>query len=143
MVAVPIGLSFRLERQRAAARADIYNVLAACFAPPREYARLCEGPGEALVPLYESSYVDDFPTPDHLSAELAFVASISEREARDRANGDIAAADEAAHVRQAFMAAHLRRWAPSVARLTLARAHHPLYVAAASLLWSVMEVDHS
>jgi TorA maturation chaperone TorD len=224
--------SVQLDAQRAAARADIYNVLAACFAPPtpslmeaatqaaladsislalsalpltwqplepalrqfeilpgrvtavaledataraaREYARLFDGPDEALVPLYESSYIDRLPAPvggpvlsdaafrirgtyavagalppihvqapDHMAEELAFVAALSDREARDRADGDTTAADEATHVRQAFMAEHLHRWAPAVARLTLARAHHPLYVAAASLLWSVMEVDHS
>jgi TorA maturation chaperone TorD len=225
--------SVQLDAQRAAARADIYTILAACFAPPtwelvaaatqgaladsislalsalpltwqplgpalrqfeilpgrvtaasmedataradREYTRLFGGPDDGLVPLYESSYFDDeagdaaggalwsqtafcvregyaaaglpvpvrVQPPDHLSAELEFVACLSDREARERANGYAAAADEAAHHRQAFMAEHLHRWAPAVARRTLAHAHHPLYVAAASLLWSVMEVDHS
>jgi TorA maturation chaperone TorD len=223
--------SVQLDAQRAAARADIYAILAACFAPPtpellaaatqgalaesislalsalpltwqplgpalrqfeilpgrvtavglddataraaREYARLFDDADDAPVPLYESGYVDTIPVPaggallsgdalhirdmdatdvlprirvqapDHLSEELAFIAALSDREARDRANGDTAAADEAAHVRQAFMVEHLHCWAPAVARLALARAHHPLYVAAASLLWSVMEVDHS
>jgi TorA maturation chaperone TorD len=224
--------SVQLDAQRAGARADVYTILAACFAPPtrelleaatqgtlaetislalstlpliwqplgpalrqfeilpgrvtaaalddateraaREHARLFDGPDEPMVPLHESSYVDDRPEPargplwseaafriretyaaagalarirvqaaDHLSAELEFVACLSDREARERADGHAAAADEAARRRQAFMAEHLRRWAPAVARRTLAHAHHPLYVAAASLLWAVMEVDHS
>jgi DMSO reductase family type II enzyme chaperone len=137
-----------------------------------EYTRLFEGPGLPAVPPYESVYVDreeaDVPgqlwgqtsfavrgayqqagltprpgpePPDHLAAELEFMAFLSQREAAALADGDLQEAESMRQRRTSFLTDHLRRWAPVVAEKVAQEARHPLYEAAGRLLQTVVAAD--
>jgi TorA maturation chaperone TorD len=137
-----------------------------------EYTRLFLGPGPAVVPPYESVYVDredaDVPgslwgrttlavrdayrqaglaprpgpePPDHLAAELEFIAYLSQAEGSALADGEPQAAERMRERRTRFLAAHLRRWAPEVAAKTAREAKHPLYEAASRLLQAVVAAE--
>jgi len=79
--------------------------------------------------------------PDHLAAELEFIALLSQREAAARAEGDLQEAEGIRQQRTSFLANHLRRWAPVVAERVAEQAQHPLYEAAGKLLLAVLAAD--
>ena len=79
--------------------------------------------------------------PDHLAAELEFVAFLSQAEAAALADGDLQEAERARQRRALFITDHLRRWAPAVAAKAAEEAGHPLYEAAATLLHAVVVAE--
>jgi TorA maturation chaperone TorD len=79
--------------------------------------------------------------PDHLAAELEFVAMLSQREATTLADGDLGEAETVRHRRASFLREHLRAWAPVAAEKTAEEAQHPLYQAASRLLQAVIAAE--
>lgn len=79
--------------------------------------------------------------PDHLAAELEFVAFLSQSEADALAGGDTKGAEGLRRRRTSFLASHLSRWAPGIADRTVREAQHPLYRAAGGLLRAVLAAD--
>lgn len=79
--------------------------------------------------------------PDHLAAELEFLAFLSQAESASLARGDRRQAESARQRRTAFLADHLHRWAPTIAERVAAEARHPLYEAAGRLLKAALTAE--
>jgi TorA maturation chaperone TorD len=81
--------------------------------------------------------------PDHLAAELEFMALLWQREAHLIRGQDARAVEGAREHRAHFLSDHLRCWAPLMAARVVEEAQHPLYRAAARLLQAVLSTDTS
>ncbi len=79
--------------------------------------------------------------PDHLPAELEFMALLWESEGAALTSGDMERAGRAKASRDSFLAGHLARWGPSMAERTAQEARHPLYEAAGQLLLAILRSD--
>ncbi len=129
-----------------------------------EYNRLFFGPGRPLAPPYESLYrdggglvmgpsaqavqacyaeagfalaPDQRDLPDHVAAELAFMACLAAEEAA-------AEGKEAMRWRErqdAFLGQHLAAWLPAFCQRVRSAARHPFYLALAELAEAFVEWD--
>jgi TorA maturation chaperone TorD len=150
----------RLGNERALAA--LQNLVDACQQDPErlqgEYTRLFL---QNRVPPYETSYLPKgsqgsmreladiagfyrafgFRThgekPDHLGAELEFVALLCIKEAYARLAGDGEGAQTCAEARRKFWLEHLEVWLPPYSHRLVAEAYHPAFAALASLLQAV------
>lgn len=135
----------------------------------REYQRLFVGLSRPAVYPYESCYREPdgqlagpwmaqvaalyaneglTPTgllPDHIVAELAFMAHLTACQAEAETRGDEASAQGYREKQVAFLRDHLVRWVPTFCEQVLAHTDDPFYTAAARLLQDVLtaEVEHS
>lgn len=75
--------------------------------------------------------------PDHLGAELEFVALLCIKEAYALLAGDDEGAQTCAQARQKFWLEHLEAWLPPYSHRLAAEASHPAFAALASLLQAV------
>lgn len=132
------------------------------------YQRLFIGPARPRVDPYESCYRDprrrvagpwaarvaawyaregltcDGRLPDHIAAELAFMAHLAAREADAWVRKDEGAAQQYREQQVAFLQAHLLAWAPAFCQRLQDHANHPFYRALARLLstWLELEAAH-
>lgn len=134
----------------------------------RIYQRLFIGPTRPRVYPYESCYRDPSRRvagpwatqvaaqyareslttagllPDHIAAELAFLAHLVAREADARAANDQTAAGQYREQQAAFLQQHLLVWAPEFCWRLQGETDHPFFVALARLLstWLELEAVH-
>ncbi|RME85988.1 MAG: 4Fe-4S dicluster domain-containing protein [Caldilineae bacterium] len=132
------------------------------------YRRLFVGPARPRVYPYESCYRDTerrlagpwaeqvaawYATeglivpelqPDHIAAELAFMAHLTALEAQAASAGNERAAGQYRRREAAFLRQHLLAWAPEFCRQVQAADEHPFYVGVARLLatWLEWEAAH-
>lgn len=118
-----------------------------------EYHRLFVGPAQLPAPPYESVYREGWRVmgettldvkrqyeeagyalapsftelPDHVTAELAFMALLAEEEARAWEAGDVSAALSWLEREKAFLGDHLTRWVPAFCERLLASTDAPFY----------------
>jgi len=132
-----------------------------------EHTRLFVGPGKAVAPPYGSVYHDGGvlmgestmdvlrryseagltftpdrgELPDHVVAELSFLAVLAEEEGVAWSAGDEAAARAWLDRRGAFLWDHLAAWAPELSQRMLAATDEPFYRALAVSLRELVAVD--
>ena len=82
--------------------------------------------------------------PDHIAAELAFMAYMTDREANALAAGDQDTAERCRRQQASFLQLHLLAWAPEFCRQVQHATQHPFYTSLARLLadWLALEADH-
>ncbi len=124
---VPPHESVYVDRENADALGPLWGP--AAFAVRDAYAEAGMAPRPGAEP------------PDHLPAELEFMALLWEGEAAALADADRERAERARASRASFLAGHLSRWGPSVAERTVRQTRHPLYDAAGRLLQAVLGTD--
>lgn len=133
-----------------------------------DYGRLFLGPGHIVAPPYESVYrdpkgwvmgewaievrniyeasglaiADSFKElPDHIAAELAFMAYLCDQERYACDSGDLATAQSALETQADFLDKHLSRWVPQFCDKIVANASTPLYRSLARLLRQFIELE--
>jgi len=132
-----------------------------------EYHRLFVGPGELPAPPYESVYREGWTVfgestlevkrryeeagyalepsftelPDHVAAELAFMALLTEEEARAWEAQDASAAFSWLVRERAFLGDHLTRWLPGFCDRLLASTEVPFYRGLAVSLREFVALD--
>jgi len=132
-----------------------------------EYHRLFVGPAGLPAPPYESVYREDWrvmgestvdvmrqyaeagytlvPTfkdlPDHVAAELAFMALLAEEESKAWRGEDASAALLWLGRERAFLESHLTRWLPAFCDRLLTSTEAPFYRGLATALWDFVRVD--
>ena len=133
-----------------------------------EYHRLFVGPYSLLVPPYESIYREIPRTvmgestlevikryqeagfllspsfkdlPDHIAAELEFMALLCERERRAWRRRDLSQAAKLLSLEETFLRDHLLRWIPNFTSKILASTEFPFYRALASLVKDYVLLD--
>jgi TorA maturation chaperone TorD/NAD-dependent dihydropyrimidine dehydrogenase PreA subunit len=134
----------------------------------RTYTHLFLGPGRPAVYPYESCYRDPGSRvmgpwavaaqkayaaeglalapnyrdlPDHVAAELAFMAYLVEREAMAWEQGDIEGATAYRARQSAFLRDHLGCWVPAFCQNVLTHTDHRFYIMAARLLQSLLAAE--
>jgi TorA maturation chaperone TorD len=132
-----------------------------------EYHRLFVGPGALPAPPYESVYREGWRVfgettlevkrqyeeagyaldasftelPDHVAAELAFMALLAEEEARAWEAQDASAAFSWLDRERAFLGEHLTRWLPDFCDRLLASTEDPFYRGLAVSLQEFVTLD--
>lgn len=81
--------------------------------------------------------------PDHISVELALMATLAEREAAAIAAGETATAAKASALQRRLMGEHLGRWAEAFADQVAARAETRFYAAMAELLANFVAAERA
>jgi|GEM_PF-483731 len=79
--------------------------------------------------------------PDHIAAELGFIAYLAARQAEAEARGDVVTAQAYRAEQTAFLHAHLAYWAPHFCQAVLVRTDDPFYQAAARLLQDLLAAE--
>lgn len=129
------------------------------------YQRLFLGPARPRVDAYESCYRDterrlagpwaaqvaalyaeeglavDGLLPDHIAAELAFMAHLTAQEEAAISAGDEEKAQRYRETQIAFLRHHLLVWAPTFCQRLAQEADHPFYAAAAHWLAAWLEEE--
>ena len=129
------------------------------------YQRLFVGPARPQVYPYESCYRDPQARlagpwaaqlstcyaqeglapinlqPDHIAAELAFMAHLAGREAKASTSGDQATARQYREQQATFLQQHLLVWAPEFCRRLQCETDHPFYTGLSCLLSSWLEKE--
>jgi TorA maturation chaperone TorD len=132
-----------------------------------EYHRLFVGPGELPAPPYESVYREGWRVmgettldvqsayeeagyaldssfkelPDHVAAELVFMALLAEEEAKAWETGDASAAVSWLERQRAFLDDHLTRWLPAFCDRLLASTEVSFYRKLAGELQEFVALD--
>lgn len=132
-----------------------------------EYCRLFVGPGSLPVPPYESVYREGWRVfgettlevkrryeeagytlnpsftelPDHVAAELVFMAVLAEEEAKAWEAEDVSAALTWLERERAFLDDHLTRWLPDFCDRVLTATDSPFYRGLASALREFVTLD--
>ena len=133
-----------------------------------EYHRLFGGPYKLLAPPYASLYLESEPSimgpstlevlttyeeagfllspsykdlPDHIAAELEFMALLCEEEGRAWRKGDLFQGGKLLVREETFLADHLARWIPHFTSRILASTRYLFYRALASLLNDYVLLD--
>lgn len=133
-----------------------------------EYDRLFTGPDKLLIPPYASVYLEPEPVimgpstlevlriyeeagfllspsfkdlPDHIAAELEFIALLCEEEKEAWRRGDLSEAARLLGLEEAFLREHLIRWIPDFASKVLAVSKSPFYRELASLAKDYVSFD--
>ena len=133
-----------------------------------EYERLFVGPYKLPAPPYASLYLESEPTvmgrstlgvltvyeeagfvlspsfkdlPDHIAAELEFMALLCEEERRSWKKGDPSGAGRFLSLEERFLSGHLVQWIPRFATRVLASTEVPFYRALAFLTRDYVVLD--
>lgn len=133
-----------------------------------EYHRLFGGPYRLLAPPYASLYLESEPTvmgpstlkvlamyeeagfllspsykdlPDHIAAELEFMALLCEEEGEAWQRDDLFEAAKLISREESFLRGHLVRWIPNFTSKLLASTESPFYRALASLVQNYVLLD--
>lgn len=133
-----------------------------------EYERLFVGPYKLPAPPYASLYLESEPTvmgrstlgvlrmyedagfvlspsfkdlPDHIAAELEFMALVCEEERRSWKKGDPSGAGRFLSVEERFLSGHLVQWIPKFTAAILFSTQTPFYRALASLTRDYVVLD--
>ncbi len=126
------------------------NAVPHVLAPPYASAYSGEGllmgpPAEAAIQAYRQAGLaftpDDHTLPDHLAAELEFMAFLCQEEETARANGDVTAAEVRRSQQQVFLSSQLLSWVPAWAQRAQQADRSGFYRALAALIVSWLEFD--
>jgi TorA maturation chaperone TorD len=164
----PSLLWFALEDRIKALEASIEAQFSDTAFVRAEYHRLFVGPYSLVVPPYESMYRATAPIvmgestldvmkqyeqagfllspsykdlPDHIAAELEFMALLCEEEEAAWQSDDLSQAVKLSSRQETFLRDHLVQWIPDIASKLLASTTSPFYRALASLARDYVSLD--
>lgn len=150
LAALPDEAALAVQRLQVEYTRLFINAVPHVLAPPYASAYSGEGwlmglPAEKAIQAYRQAGLaftpDDHTLPDHLAAELEFMAFLCQEEMTAWANGDAMAAELRHSQQQVFLSSQLLSWAPAWAQRAQEADRSGFYRALATLIVSWLEFD--
>lgn len=123
------------------------------YSPPPPYESVYRGEGRVygyytlqVIEVYRKAYyypgVEHLSPPDYISAELEFMAHLTQREATAWEKENVGEAEKLLKIEKEFLAEHLLLWVPEFCKTVEEQAREPFYRAVAKLTKRFLELDY-